>query len=525
MSVAAEAAVGANLRLEIYGGTTTETLRYALDKESGSIQPLQVPDNFAIPITNEKLTLRLFDKDRLLDEKHVPVRVLDPWQCFRAEMSFAPDVGEVRAELVRLHVGDIAAETNTELSQLQTADTVTRVTDLRGIREAVLSKTRSRVSLKALLPAAGNWQQRFALSVSGIPRAFRFYFPPSQLRARQDSSLDVSGAITSERPVFAYSRGKRLLPVKLEVDAPGKVQVRVGIDANRNHRLDLPEVQLDESYFKGREEKLVLRGQGAPVRWQIASSLTDIQPTIDITGLSGRCALLIAATVGNQDKTAEVPFFVLKTGPPVNIITPAPNRGHQTGQPIRVVVDIPDGLAATVDHLEYGVDRDANGRLDPTEIVKNETGQPQIQFGKTQVIEIPTSGLTSGDATLLVRTIALIPRDRLATEQTPAPATSDATTTMQELRGPLARRKVRLGTTGTLRGVVLLPGGTIQPKAYVQLDGRIRAQANTEGIFEFRNVTAGAHRVVASSGPRRGVAVVQVRPAAATRSRIYLTLP
>ena len=516
------------LRLEFDDGNQTTEITYVYNTETNGVQPVQRPDNLQIPISGEHLDLRLFDGNRLLDQRQLSIKQLDPWQCFRAEMTFAPDVGEIRAQLTNVHQGDIPLQTIAKLSQFNPNDPSTEATSLSATSEAVLSDERMRVHLNAMLTDPAHWQQSFAISVLGIPRAFRFYFPQQQLRAQPATSITVAVSATANHSVFAYRNGKHLLPLQLRVDAPNDVQVRMGIDLNRNDQIDNAELQLERVYFKGRQQQLALHATTSPEQWKVVSSMDDIQTDVDVTGLTGRCMVVVEAISGKETKRATIPLFLLKTGPPLKIIAPPPEYAHAAGTPLQMALEIPDGLEQIVDRLEYGIDRNGDGQLGPKETIKPAIGQPSQTVRKNSIVTIPTDGLPVGTITVLARTVALIPRPPKLPGEPPAangPASPPTSSGPQQLRGPLFRRTLRLAETGTLSGTILLATGEPITNSYIRLNNGRSTRSDTQGQFEFRSLAPGNYRVAASRGLRRGTVEVTIQAGHTTATRIYLALP
>ncbi len=516
------------LRLEFDDGNQTTEITYAYSAETSSVQPVQRPDNLRVPIAGEHLDLRLFDGDRLLDQKQLSIKQLDSWQCFRAEMAFAPDVGEIRAQLTNVHQGDIPLQTVATLSQFTQSAPSTEATSLSGINEAVLSDERMRVHLNAILADPAQWQQSFAISVLGIPRAFRFYFPHQQLTAQPDRSITIAADGKANHAVFAYRNGKRTLPLQLRVDAPNDVEVRMGIDINRNHQIDDAELQLKKIYFKGRQQQLTLHATTSPEQWKVVSTMGDIQADVDVTGLTGRCVVIVEAISGAETRSATVPLFLLKTGPPLKVIAPPQEYAHAAGTPIQMALEIPAGLEQIVSRLEYGIDRNGDGQLGPEETIKPAMGQPPRAVRKNSIVTIPTEGLPAGPITVFARTVTLIPRPPRLSGEPPAanaPASPTNSSGPQQLRGPLVRRTVRLAETGTLSGTVLLGTGEPIANSYILLENGQSIRSDTQGRFEFRNVAPGNYRLTASRGLRQGTVQVTIQAGGTTRTRIYLTLP
>ncbi|MBB75454.1 MAG: hypothetical protein CMJ75_13185 [Planctomycetaceae bacterium] len=534
LAVTSTKAVTHPLRLEFDDGIGITEISYAMDKKTGTLQPTQPLDNLTIPIAGEHLDIRVYDRDRLLNQKRLAIKKLDPWQCFRAEMTFAPDIGEVRARLTNVHWGDIAPQTVASLSQFNYRVTPAETASLSGINESVLSANQLSIHLNAILANPTDPQQSFAISVLGIPRAFRFYFPAQQLLAHYDESIRVSAQIASGHPIMAYQNGRRLLPLRLRVDAPDQVQVRTGIDLNRNNQIDAAEVQLDQIYFKGREQKLTLHATGAPGQWHMVSTMDDIHTDVDVTGLTGRCVVLVEARAGTTRKQTALPLFILQQGPPLRIISPTPQYRHAIGTNLQLVLEVPDGLEQIVNRLEYGIDVNGDGLLERNETVKPTVGVPPVSVQSTQVVSIPTTDLAPGPVTILARTVALVPvppsqspqntttGSEVATSGPTAPAESAPP---QPLRGPLVRRTVQLASTGSLSGTVFLSTGEPVANSYIQLESGPTTRTTAQGHFVFRGLRPGAHRVTASRGPRRGTVQASIRAGQTTRVRVYLSLP
>lgn len=521
-------------RLEFLGVGEPQSVRLAETSNQPGTYPIAPPEGFAVPFQGDLVAVELFSGTRRLDRVELRAAILDLAQCFRPDVRFNPATRRLSATLTRLQRSDVNGPVAMELTAAG-AESVS----VGGQAAATLQTGAEQVTADLRFPADFGLVSQAELAVSGVPRAFRFSFAEDHLQGQLDRELRLQFTAPQAFSRWQYRSGHRVLPVRLQADGGEEVALRIGVDLDRNGRLDDYEVQLARPYWFGRDKALHLEPDASGAAWQVRASVNDVEADVDVTGLVGRQTLAVSAADDGQRLTADLPVFLLREAPPLQILWPRPSAPQSANQPLSITLQTDRQLLEAIDVVQVGFDANADGELADDELVVplGEPAEGTLRFGQSDRLnlQLPLPENAAETLRLLARTRSQVQREPSAkdpgvgagpsttedggSDASDAAATADAP---PELVSEPVRAAFPLTTRGRIQGVVVTADGTPQSEVRIAL-GRVNLTVtDAAGRFELPPIPAGTYTVTARKGSRSAVSLVTVKAAEATDVKLTL---
>ncbi len=510
------------------------------------VVPVAPPPEFTIDVSKGALNFRLVKGDDLIDEVIVPVSILDMTQCFRRRVLYDALSQQVNVHIERVHSSDVESPIPFSLSVL--ADSFEDALTQDGDFEMVMQPDANSGEMNAVIPIGVSSPYHVAISANDVPRAFVYQMSRRQAIGKHVSDLHMRVNHKHVPKVVEYKSGPWGITLPLQIDGPEAVYVAAGLDLNRNGVLERQEQTSSLGTWFGRAVRLSLSGppkapeEDAPSpapetkppapEWKLNAVVTDVSLPVDLTGRSGLRRVLVQAQSGTQTRTLPIDLAILKRAPNVRIESPAEGQRHGLNQPLTVTLEAPEGLFDTISKIELGFDLNGDGILgapvsnEPTEEKKDDPaaselkreivlplGYPKgaiVRFNKSArlSLQLPTSVVPPGPATLMVRTYAKV--------------RSDLDTGTSELTSDYFSRTIEISPVGEIEGRALFSDGTVAKGAIVQIGQLARTVADANGDFSFVNIPPGEHAVLAISGVRSARSTVVVRAGEAAKTELKL---
>ncbi len=455
---------------------------------------------FRLPCRAGGFSVRLLHGETVLAERDVPVRVLDPAQCFRYSVSLDRARHRVLGDVVQLYKSDARQPVSFKFG-LQDEGGFSLA--LRSAQALEFKKNQSG-RLSASLPLSVREPYYVSLSAAGIPRAMRYTIRTGEpVEANRGRLL----RIVSPEPATRYAVTEQFtLPLRLLADTPAReASVFCGIDENQNGRLEESERLAGGTYWHGRDSQLMLRSLGKPGRLIVESLVSDLQIDLDLSGYEGYLPL-VAELDGVV--TTDCGVHLIKTAPQMAVVWPTTAAEVPASKSLRVTVQADKRQKDAIDRVEFGFDLNNNGKLDAAEVTAP-SSYSKFRANGQATVYLPTTKLKAGAVTLLTRATT----NALSADGNEKAIVADVTAqTFQWI------------TEGEVRGRVVLTDGSPVRGATVAIPGVGAKRTGLDGTYEFDGLRPGHHVLSAQTASRSGSAVVKVKPAQLTKADITIVV-
>lgn len=507
------------LRLEFIGD---DVVQHPIPDTKTTIIPVVPAADFASACTEHGITLRLLSGDTLLDERSIAVSVLDPSQCFESEWAFNPSKRKVSASIRQTRRSDAAADSTV---QIETLGKDAEWIPLPQSRQRTLTQDEPQSVLRGNIPFSARLPIDVAVRIDGVSRLARTEFSMQNLTGQAKTGVGVQiqglqegariSGVTVPGKSGAGGKGRFIIPVQLRADGPEQgTTVAIGIDQNNNRRLDEGEQLASQESWKGRTSRIELYAAGKPPQLRVRSVVQDPVFRVDLSGIDGPATIVASATANGQQVHDAVELFIVRNAPQLVIVWPTAGSQIPGDRPLRVTVRTDSPAFRAVEGVEFGFDKNRNGKFDPGEGVVpiSKTGKlTRFVDDPKATVHLPVKGLKAGG-------FALMARSHVSVSSIAEPGKT------QLVSSSAATQNLQLVTTGTVSGRVLLADGTPVASAAVGIPGRAPTYTNASGEYSFQNVPPGAISVTAKSTSRQGVSTATVRPVQVTRADITIVI-
>lgn len=525
LAVRKNAAGEMNARLEFLSDSVlVTTLPLTFTEKQSGVVPVPPPPQLAMPLAGSQLELRLYLGEALLQTATIRTEILDPVAYLQPTLEYDPRARLLRVTLERTRSVPQAAPIPVSLA-------IAGVDVKQGILAGEIPPDQNRAVLEARIPTDVADRELTALiSVSGVPRAFRYLFGVTVPRGRPQQSLSVHIVAPTHESNLNPDASERDLTAQLEVDGPDAtpLSTHLGIDRNGNGELDASERLASEEFLKGRQVSLELLGREMPPEFAIRAKVGDINLSLPIQGLHGRQMILAHVLGGNQSKLASSQVHFLSSAPEIRVDEPLNGSPVQLGQPLWVSVrGVDPDFASAIDAIRVGFDTNSNGSLDADEMVVpiGQTPGKSMRLANNQIrVQVPTDQMKPGRQLLTVTAVTKVVDSKSETgtrvlESKPVQRTvvliAPQMTSKEEKAAP--------PTTGRIEGKVLL-GAQGKKGVKVLIAGVGEATTGQNGEFAFEKVPPGNYQVIAEAYQRGGQAAVTVAPGKTASVEVSLSL-
>lgn len=458
------------------------------------------PEGFRLSLTEQRLTIRLLHHDQLIDKRELDVTVLDPRQCFRCEVTLDAARHRAVGKVNQLYQSDAAEPVQL---RFRLWDQQCREVPLPSAVSLQLNRKKLTGSLEAAMPFSIPQPYHLSLDIVGVPRAIRYRLRTSELVAEPNRS--TRGRFTSPSQGTRYAGdGQLTVPIQLQCDAHVEdARVFVGIDHNGNGKLEDNEQLTGGTFWFGRTSQLALKVEGKPPGLRLVSSVNDMSFSLDLSGFEGHVPLIAAI---NDETVASRDVYIVRSAPSLTIVSPSNGVRVPAAASMRVAVQANPTFIAAIDKVEFGFDKNQNGKFDETEVVAP-TAASKFKRNGRAIVELPVASLKPGATTVFVRTRCSV---------------VDAAGNPKPLVSEVAAATIDYVTLGSISGRVQLFDGTPVRGAIVTVPGLGSKRSGADGSYEFADVKPGAHTLSASTSNRAGTQAVKVQPSRLTKANITI---
>ena len=494
------------LALTLKARKQTEILGTVQIKD-GKPSPIKPQEGPGFVINEAAVTFELYENDNLVDEETVAVRILDLDDCLQRQVTFNPRQRTATASLQQTQFSDSLAPVHFQLGTTE-GETIPGRLSLSLEPEHNTGSMEAQFAKSTLLPTD------VSISASGVPRLFRYSVYPELVNCPPQRGLVLYWDTPTPKTVFQFKAGQQmLLPIAAQIDGPRNLNIQMGFDQNNNSILEQNEVQLNEELWFGR----IVKSQLVPTKdgFSVASHVTDMVTTLDVSGLAGRQNLITRATCDDDQCQETVPLYFIDSAPQVAIVEPAQGAEIAPGSDVHVVLQGQENSAGAINHVDFGFDMNNNDVLDKNEMVKPiDVSQGPISFDEFSQLSVhlPTKGLKPGKSNLLVQTQTLV-HDLSEPDKKP-----------ELILGNVLNRTIEVSDTGSLVGRVSTADGVPTENAIVTVFGYPAQLTGKDGAFEFLGLPPGKHVIAAETSIRSVAAIAEVKAGETSRLALQLRL-